>query len=149
MLERLLSEDIAQQVKDVFETTLQHPVHVLFFGSESRCEYCLPTRSLLEEIIPLSDKLSLEIHDVELEPEIAKKYHVDKTPGIVITSKDKKEIIDYGIRYSGMPSGHEFTSLINDLLMVSQRSTDLNQDTCAFLETINTDILLQIFVTPT
>jgi alkyl hydroperoxide reductase subunit AhpF len=149
MLEKLLTEKIAQQVKDVFEQTLQHPVHVLFFGSESRCEYCLPTRSLLEEIIPLSDKLSLEIQDIELQPEIAKKYHVDKTPEIVITSKDKKEIIDHGIRYSGMPSGHEFTSLINDLIMVSQRSTDLNQDTRAFLGTINKNILLQVFVTPT
>lgn len=149
MLERLLTEDIAKQVKDVFDQTLQNSVHVLFFGSELRCEYCQPTRSLLEEIIPLSDKLSLEIYDVENEPEIAKKYHVDKTPGIVITAKEKNEIIDYGIRYSGMPSGHEFTSLINDLIMVSQRSTDLNPDTRAYLGTINKDILLQVFVTPT
>ncbi len=149
MLERLLTEDIAQQVKDVFDQTLQNNVHILFFGSELRCEYCQPTRSLLEEIIPLSDKLSLEIHDVDLEPDIAKIYHVDKTPGIVITAKEKNEIIDYGIRYSGMPSGHEFTSLINDLIMVSQRSTDLNPDTREFLGTINKDILLQVFVTPT
>ncbi len=149
MLERLLTEDIAKQVKDVFDQTLQNSVHVLFFGSELRCEYCQPTRSLLEEIIPLSDKLSLEIYDVENEPEIAKKYHVDKTPGIVITAKEKNEIIDYGIRYSGMPSGHEFTSLINDLIMVSQRSTDLNPDTREYLGTINKDILLQVFVTPT
>lgn len=149
MLERLLTEEIAQQVKDVFDQTLQNNVHILFFGSELRCEYCQPTRSLLEEIIPLSDKLSLEIHDVDLEPDIAKIYHVDKTPEIVITAKEKNEIIDYGIRYSGMPSGHEFTSLINDLIMVSQRSTDLNPDTREFLGTINKDILLQVFVTPT
>jgi alkyl hydroperoxide reductase subunit AhpF len=149
MLERLLTEDISQQVKDVFAQTLQKNVHILFFGSELRCEYCQPTRSLLEEIIPLSEKLSLEIHDVELEPEIANIYHVDKTPGIVITAKEEFEIIDYGIRYSGMPSGHEFTSLINDIIMVSQRSTDLNPDTRTFLGTINKDILLQVFVTPT
>jgi alkyl hydroperoxide reductase subunit AhpF len=149
MLEKLLTEKIAQQVKDVFDQTLQNPVHILFFGSELRCEYCLPTKSLLEEIIPLSDKLSIEIHDVDLEPEIAKIYRVDKTPGIVICAKEKNEIVDYGIRYSGMPSGHEFTSLINDLIMVSQRSTDLNQDTRAFLGTINKEILLQVYVTPT
>ena len=67
----------------------------------------------------------------------------------LLAAKEKNEIVDYGIRYSGMPSGHEFTSLINDLIMVSQRSTDLNQDTRAFLGTINKDILLQVFVTPT
>ena len=48
-----------------------------------------------------------------------------------------------------MPSGHEFTSLINDIIMVSQRSTDLDQNTRAFIGTINKDILLQVFVTPT
>jgi alkyl hydroperoxide reductase subunit AhpF len=149
MLEKLLTEDIAQQVKDVFEQTLQNSVHILFFGNELRCEFCQPTRSLLEEIIPLSDKLSLDIHDVDLQPDIALKYGVDKTPGIVITAKENNIITDYGIRYSGMPSGHEFTSLINDIIMVSQRSTDLNQDTHTFLGTVNKDILLQVFVTPT
>lgn len=149
MLERLLTEDISQQVREVFEQALQNPVLVLFFGSELRCEYCEPTRSLLEEIIPLSEKLSLRIHDVDKEPEIAKKYRVDKTPGIVVTARDGDDIIDYGIRYSGMPSGHEFTSLINDLVMVSQRSTDLNEETRAFLSTIKQEVLLQVFVTPT
>jgi len=149
MLERLLTEDISQQVREVFEQALQNPVHILFFGSELRCEYCEPTRSLLEEIIPLSEKLSLRIHDVDKEPEIAKKYRVDKTPGIVVTARDGDDIIDYGIRYSGMPSGHEFTSLMNDLVMVSQRSTDLKEETRVFLSTIKEEVLLQVFVTPT
>jgi alkyl hydroperoxide reductase subunit AhpF len=148
-MENLLSKEISQQVKEVFEQTLQQPVQILFFGSETRCEYCEPTLALLSEITPLSDSLSLTIHDVYKDPQMAIKFRVDKTPGIVIAARNGSEIIDYGIRYAGMPSGHEFTSLINDLIMVSQRATDLNDDTRAFLSTIDQEILLQVFVTPT
>ncbi len=148
-MDKLLSNDISNQLKDVFEQTLQQPVQILFFGNESRCEYCEPTLSLLNEITPLSDSLSLSVYDVDKDPLMAAKYRVDKTPGIVIAGRDGSEIIDYGIRYAGMPSGHEFTSLINDLIMVSQRATFLNGDTRAFLSTIDHEILLQVFVTPT
>lgn len=148
-MEKLLNNDISKQVQEVFEQTLQQPVQILFFGSESRCEYCEPTLELLNEIVPLSDSLTISIHDVDKDPQLAAKYRVDKTPGIVLAARDGSEITDYGIRYAGMPSGHEFTSLINDIIMVSQRVTDLNDDTRAFLSTIEQEILLQVFVTPT
>ncbi len=148
-MEKLLDDDVSAQVKDVFKETLQNPVHLVFFGSEARCEYCEPTLSLLEEIVPLNDKLSLAVHDIDKEPELAEKYMVNKTPGIVITAREGEAINDYGIRYAGMPSGHEFTSLINDLIMVSQRNSGLNDNTRAYLSTMDKDILLQVFVTPT
>jgi len=148
-MEKLLNTDIAQQVKEVFAENLLEPVKILFFGSESRCEYCEPARSLLEEITPLSDKISSSSYDVDLDPETAKKYRVDKTPGIVIASHRGGKTIDYGIRYAGMPSGHEFTSLINDIIMVSQGASGLTETSRAFLATVDQEILLQVFVTPT
>lgn len=148
-MEKLLNADIAQQVKVVFDENLTGPVQILFFGSQERCEYCDPTRALLEEITPLSDKLTLKSYDITLEPDVARKFNVDKTPGIVITSQNGDELMDRGIRYSGMPSGHEFTSLINDIIMVSNGDSGLSESTRSFLSKINKDILLQVFVTPT
>lgn len=148
-MEKFLSSEVSNQVREVFNQTLQEPVQILFFGSTSRCEYCEPTLSLLNEIAPLSDNLSINTFDVDKDPQTAEKYRVDKTPGIVIASKNGDEITDHGIRYAGMPSGHEFTSLINDIIMVSQRSSGLNDETRSFLSTIDQEILLQVFVTPT
>lgn len=148
-MEKLLGTEIAQQVTEVFSENLIEPVMILFFGSESRCEYCEPARSLLEEITPLSDKIAFSSYDIDLDPDSAKKFGVDKTPGIVIASHGGGEIVDHGIRYAGMPSGHEFTSLINDIIMVSQGVSGLTETSRAFLSTVDQEILLQVYVTPT
>ena len=95
MPEKILNNRIIQQVRSIFQK-LQKPVGVLFFGTESGCEYCADTRQLLEEIVPLSDKLSLSIYDLEQDAEIARRYRVDKTPAIVITGWDGEQIVDYG-----------------------------------------------------
>jgi glutaredoxin-like protein len=145
---RLLNDEIARQVKEVF-AGLENQVAVLFFGEETGCDYCEDTRQLLEEVCELSDKLSLAVYDIEKDAEIARQYRVDKTPGTVIAAKDGDLITDYGIRYAGIPSGHEFTSLINDLVMVSNRNSDLNEATRSFLGGLTQPVLLQVFSTPT
>ncbi len=144
----LLNEQIESQVREVF-AGLKEPVQVLFFEDQNDCMYCPDTRQLLEEVTALSEKLSLEVYDIDRQAEVARQYHVDKTPGIVIAAKDGERIIDYGIRYAGIPSGHEFTSLINDLIIVSQRESGLSEETRAFLKSLEKPVRLQVFVTPT
>ena len=148
-MEKLLNDNIAQQVKEVFIEALLHPVKILFFGNRDRCEFCEPALALLEELVPLSDKLALSVHDMEDDPITAQKYRVDKTPGIVLAARDGETITDYGVRFAGMPSGHEFTSLINSIIMVSQRSGGLDETSRKFLSTVKSDVILQVFVTPT
>lgn len=145
----LLSDEIKQQVKEVF-AELNQEVEILFFeGEPEDCVYCDDPRQLLEEVAGLSDKLHFQVHHTSRDNELAQKYQVDKVPGIVIAAKNGDEIIDYGIRYAGIPAGHEFTSLIRDLLMVSVRDSGLSSETRAFLAKLPRDIHLQVFVTPT
>ena len=92
---KILNDSVIQQVRSVFEK-LQKPVGVQFFGTESGCEYCADTRQLLEEIVALSDKLSLSLYNLEQDAEVARRYRVDKTPAIVITGWDGEQIVDYG-----------------------------------------------------
>ncbi len=145
---KLLDEQITKQVEEVF-AELQSPVEVLFFGKKTDCDYCPETRQLLEELIPLSAKLHLSVYDLDEDADVAQQYHVDKAPGIVIAGKDGDQVVDFGVRYAGMPSGHEFTSLINDLILVSTRNTALSAETRAFLAGLTAPVHLQVFVTPT
>jgi alkyl hydroperoxide reductase subunit AhpF len=145
---RLLNDDIAAQVRQVF-SQLVEPVEVLFFGAKDDCEYCADTLQLVSEITDLDDKLTLSTYDVEAEREVAQRYHVDKTPGLVIAGRDGDRLIDYGIRCAGIPAGHEFSSLIHDILLVSSRDSGLNDKTRLFLKGISKPVLLQVFVTPT
>lgn len=145
---QLLDERIKKQVSEIFEG-LVHPVVVLFFESADNCEYCAETRQLLEEVTSLSERLELRIYNLEDDADLADQYGVIRTPGIVIAGLENGEVVHYGIHYSGIPAGSEFTSLIRDLLMVSLRDSGLSQETREFLAGIKKPINLQVFVTPT
>jgi glutaredoxin-like protein len=145
---RLLSDDILQQIRDVFDQ-LQNPIEILFFGSKKDCKYCDDTLQLVTEVAEISDKLSLSVYDADDNAEIARQYKVDKFPGMVIVGRDGDQILDYGIRYAGIPSGHEFSSLIHDLVLVSGRDSGLGQETRNYLQSLNEPVHLQVFVTPT
>jgi glutaredoxin-like protein len=146
--EKLLNEDITHQIREVFGQ-LKEPVKMLFFGQKDGCDYCDDTRQIVTEVTALSDKLEMQVYDLQDDAETAKQYKVDKAPGIVIVGKDGDKLLDYGIRFAGIPSGHEFTSLIQDLLLVSGRDSGLNEDTRQFLKGVSKPVRLQVFVTPT
>lgn len=145
---QLLNDEIIDQIKEVFNG-LKSPVHLMFFGSKSNCQYCDDTRQLVEEVAGISDLLSVAVYDMETDPDLAAKYNVDKVPGLVIAAKEGEQITDFGVRLSGIPSGHEFTSLIQDIILISNRDSGLNPQTREFLKGLEKPILLQVFVTPT
>ena len=144
----LLNEDVRQQVSEAFNE-LHEPVKVLFFGSKEQCEYCDDTLKLVEEVVGLSDQLSVQAFDVEDDAAVADTYNVSMTPGLVIAAEGEDGPIDYGVRYAGIPSGHEFSSLIQDLLLVSGRDSGLSEQTRDFLAGLKEPVHLQVFVTPT
>ena len=145
---QLLNDDIIKQIREVFDG-LKSPVHIMFFGSQKNCQYCGETRQLVDEVAAISDLISIEIYDIEADSDLAAGYNVDKAPGVVIAAKEDDQITDFGVRLAGIPSGHEFTSLIQDILLVSNRDSGLNPQTREFLKGLDKPILLQVFVTPT
>jgi glutaredoxin-like protein len=147
-MENLLNDDIRQQVSDYFQQ-MKEPVQVIYFGKKNDCEYCDETRQMVDEITSLSDKLELAIYDMDDDQALASQYKVDKAPGIVIAGLDGDQILDYGIRFSGIPSGHEFSSLVHDMILVSGRDSGLSLETRDFLKDLEEQVHLQVFVTPT
>jgi glutaredoxin-like protein len=147
-MDRLLNDDIVQQIREVFDG-LKHPVHIMFFGDAKNCQYCDETRQLTEEVVAISDLISMEVYDVDADADLAKMYNVSDAPGMVIAAKEGDQVTDFGVRLMGIPSGHEFTSLIQDIILVSNRDSGLSEQTRAFLKDLDKPILLQVFVTPT
>ena len=148
MPESLLTDDIKTQVKDVF-AQLQQPVHVLFFGKKDDCDYCPDMEQLITEVAELSDKITLASHEIEADAELARQYNVDKAPALVLLAHEDDRLVDYGIRYAGIPSGHEFSSLIHDLLLVAGRDSGLKPETRQLLQKLDKPVHLLVFVTPT
>ena len=147
-MDKMISEDIARQIEDLF-LGLEQPVEILFFGQKEGCEYCAEVQQLVEEVAELNDLLGLQVYDLDSERELAEQYNVDASPSLVLTAREGEKLVDYGLRFKGAPAGHEFTTFIHDLLYVSKRRTDLSEETRAFLKTLKEPLLLQVFVTPT
>jgi len=147
-MEKVLNDQIIKQIEEVF-ADVQEPVQVLLFGTKENCSYCNEAQQLLEEVTALNDKLELSVYDMQENADVAKQFNVTNAPGIVIAAKDNAEVTNLGIQFSGIPSGHEFSTLINDILIVSKRESGLDEKTREFLKGLTQPLHLQVFVTPT
>ncbi len=149
-METMLDENVRQQVEKFFEA-LDQDVKILLFGSDDPqvCAYCSDTRQLLEEVCGLSAKTTVETLNLEENRELASGYHIESAPTFVILGKDGDQLVDFGVRYMGIPAGHEFTSLVNSILLVSKRDSGLTQETRDTLKALQHPVHLQVFVTPT
>jgi glutaredoxin-like protein len=146
-MEKMISAEIRTQLEEVF-VGMNEPVQILFFGSKLQaCDYCEHTLQLLSEITDMSNKLDLAVYDVDEEPETAKRYHVNLVPGIVIASRKGDMTLDSGVRFSGIPAGHEFSSLINAILLVSKKDSGLSEEGRSWLASVKEPVHLQVFVT--
>lgn len=149
MTTKLLDDQIKEQVKEFF-SELESPVKLTFFGSEEKnCDYCKDTLALLEEIAALDEKISIDIKDLEHDKEIAESFKIDAVPTTAITTTKDGKFIDYGVRYLGIPAGHEFTSLINGMVMVSKQDSGLSPAIRERLAKLENPVNLKVFVTPT
>ncbi|NOZ30012.1 MAG: glutaredoxin [Chloroflexi bacterium] len=143
----LIGKQDQQVLREEFQN-LVAPVKLVMFTQETECQYCRETRQIVEELAQLSDKITAEVRDFVTDKEAVEAYKIDKIPAIAIV-RGGDEPKDYGIRYFGIPSGYEFSSLIEDILMVSQGESGLSQETKQAVAQINEPVHIQVFVTPT
>ncbi len=142
---RLMDKDTQDQVRNLL-SAVRSPVTIHMFTQDFECGYCKETRQIAEEVAELSDQLTLHVHDFLKEKELAESMGIDKIPALAINGENDR---DYGIRFYGIPSGYEFTSLLEAILAVGTGEVDLDPATLEFLESLETPLHLQVFVTPT
>jgi len=56
---------------------------------------------------------------------------------------------DYGIRFYGVPTGYEFSNLIDAIIVASTGEPALSDDTKASLAALAGDVDIKVFSTPT
>ena len=146
---KLLNVELSDQIKGLFDAQLIFPVELLYFSNHEACDTCDEADQLFEEIASLSDKIKVNKFDIQKNQGIAQKYNVQLTPGLVIAGGGEIEPVDYGIRFAGIPSGHEFGSLIQAIILVSKRDSGLKPALRKQLKELKKPVYLQVFVTPT
>ncbi len=139
-----ISDEDKKYIQDRFEKELEGEVKIIYFTQDFECQFCKETRQILEEIAALSDKIQLEVHEFDKEKEIAEKYGVDKIPATLIFGEK-----EYGIRFFGIPSGYEFSTLIEDIIHASTGKTNLKEEVREEIKKIGQPLHIQVLVTPT
>src|SRR5215470_12281817 len=131
-----LSEDNQTEIKKIFEDLsgdvrlelfTQHESPIIIPGGN--CPTCKDTRLLLQEVVALSDKLHLDVHEMTTNGEAARQQGIDRIPALIMSA----EGVQGKIRYFGLPSGYEFSVLIGSLVDVSRAEADLAGETSEVL----------------
>lgn len=136
-----LGDDVREEVRSRLRA-LDHPVRLIFFTEKHACGGCRDQRQILDELVSLSGKLQLEVHELTEAREEAKRYGIDKVPATVVLSD-----VDRGLRFFGMTGGYEFVSLLESILMVSSGESGLDPGVNALAGRIREPLHLEVMVT--
>ena len=145
----LISEKDAEHLRNEFESNLVNPVKLVMFTQSFECQFCAETRQIVQEVADLSDKITAEIYDFVADKATAELYGVDKIPAIAILRVEDGGDKDYGIRFYGIPSGYEFSSIIEDIVDVSKGESGLQPKSKEAVAGITEPVHFQVFITPT
>ena len=139
-LRQRLDEELQEKTKLTLFT--QKAAGLMIPGRE--CHYCAETQQLLEEFTALSDKLDLEVRDFYSEAQAARDLGVERIPTILM-GKDGQQ----NVRFSGIPVGNEFPTILEDVIALSQDTNPLSPAVRHRVRGITEDVHIQVFVTPT
>jgi glutaredoxin-like protein len=139
----LLNDEIVQNVKDML-ADIPSDVKLTVFTDDQHCDYCTEIVQLVNEVAATSDKVTVEQFEIHESKSEAQALNIQRAPAIAITGER-----DYGLRFYGIPSGYEFSTLLHGIQAASTGDTDLDDQVRSFLDGLNQPVSLQVFVTPT
>ena len=139
----MLSEPVKKRAAEIL-AKVANPVRLVLFTQENDCPFCKDAVGLAQELGGLSDKLSVDVHDLQKDAAKATEYRVDKVPAFVVAGEK-----DYGIRYYGVPAGFEFTTLLTLVELVGSRDSGLKPESKSKLSSMSSPADIQMFVTLT
>jgi alkyl hydroperoxide reductase subunit AhpF len=145
----LLAPADQQKLREAF-AEMTAPVRLLFFTQTIGCETCVQTRQILDELPALSDKIAIDEVNLVLERDTAARYGIDRAPAVALAGVAANgDLVDSRIRFLGAPSGYEFISLVQAVLLVGGRASGLTDDNRRRLAAVDKPIAMQVFTTPT
>lgn len=140
-----IDDKLKSELQGIF-ADITKKVKIVLFTQELECQYCRETRQLLTELSEVSNKFELTVKNFVNDKDDADKYGVDKIPATVLLDENDK---DYGIKFYGIPSGYEFSSLLEGLKLLGTGKTGLPVELENQIRAIDKDVHMQVFVTPT
>jgi alkyl hydroperoxide reductase subunit AhpF len=140
----LIDDATAAQLRSAF-ARLSSPVRLVVFSQALAEPASEEVRRLVEEVAAIDTRLSAEPRNIVLDKDRAEELGIERIPAIAVLGPDE----DFGVRFYGLPSGYEFGSLIDLVLDVSSGDSGLAAGTREALASLERDVHIRVFSTPT
>lgn len=124
----MLDANLRDQLKAYLEN-VREPIELVAAYNDSKKSGEL--KELLEEIEPLSDKIALRTEDDQSV----------RRPSFAINRVNS----DIGVRFAGIPMGHEFTSLVLALLQVGGHPSKTSQEVIEQIQSLDEELEFETF----
>jgi len=152
----LIPEEVRQQLKGRFETSLSGPVHLTVYTRPGSSRLILPTgvgcatcedaRQMAEALRDAApEKIAMDVVDVTRDEERALNDGVPDVPTIAIASDSETG----RIRFQGLATGTEFPALIDAIERVSRTEHGLSEQSVEALAKLTEPTEVMVFATPT
>ena len=138
----MLSEKDQKQIEEIFGT-IKRKVQLRVYTQKLNCPGCTDTEQILRELSELSELVELEMLNPQVDSKQAEADGIEMVPAIVVSDGDHSRA-----RFYGTPSGYEFSSLLTSIVDMGMESPPLEEETAAFLEGLEQDLDVKVFVTP-
>ena len=135
------ADDLERRLSD-----LEHPVRLIFFTQTFGCDSCLSARQVVDQIAALSERITVEEHNLVLdkEKETVEQYGIERAPAIAVVGES-----DLGIRYYGVPAGCKLASILDAVLIAATGELGLSEKSLAAKTGLERPVDIKVFVTPT
>lgn len=140
----LLGQKEKEFLTKEFSGNLVNDVRLVVFTQETPCGFCKETVQVCQELAEVEPRIKVEVFDFARDAMRARELRIDKIPAIAVIGAK-----DYGVRFYGIPSGYEFTTLVGTITDVSRGDSGLSPRNRELLRNVDRQVHIQVFVTPT
>jgi len=139
--ERILPQEVQADLKALF-AAVPHKVPVYLFSRKEESQAGIQTAvRLMRAFQEVTDKI--EFKEYDLSHRQAKKWNVSRSPTLVF------DPARYKIHYLGVPLGEEGRTLVETMILIGLRASQVNEETRKVLKKLDGPRQVRVFVSPT
>ena len=141
----IVRDEILRWLYEDFSKSLKNDVDVLVFTNET-AEHCDSAVAIAKDLAILNEKIHFIHYEVDKNLEASEAYRVSMAPTTIVSRHGEQ---DGRIRFTGLPSGYEFTSLVEIIKNLSRNEASLTASTLQRVAAVSVPTEIRVFVTPT
>jgi thioredoxin reductase (NADPH) len=133
--------EVQHQLRMVFDQLPNTVPLYLFTQKGNNDVYNHAAKEVVRSFAELGSKV--ELHEFSLDHELAKKYQVDTSPAVLFDPEN------YSIRFLGAPIGEEGRTLLEAVVLIGLRKSNLSEQSLKIIEKVNSPRKVKVFSSPT